>query len=92
MTVDRRIVDLYNEYVHTALPRREFLIRLASIAGSSAAAMAILPFIEPNYAQARQVEPDDKRLKNVKVEFDGPQGKLKAYVAQPRKIKACHSL
>ena len=30
MTVDRRIIDLYNEYVHTALPRREFLTRLAS--------------------------------------------------------------
>ena len=59
MTVDRRIIDLYNEYVHTALPRREFLARLASIAGSSAAAMAVLPFIEPNYAHARQVEPDD---------------------------------
>ena len=33
MTVDRRIIDLYNEYVHTALPRRDFLTRLASIAG-----------------------------------------------------------
>jgi carboxymethylenebutenolidase len=88
MTVDRRIIDLYNEYVHTALPRREFLARLASIAGSSAAAMAVLPFIEPNYAQARQVEPDDKRLKTEKIEFDGPQGKIKAYVAHPRKIKA----
>lgn len=88
MTVDRRIIDLYNEYVHTALPRREFLSRLASIAGGSAAAMAILPFIEPNYAQARQIEPDDKRLKAEKIEFDGPQGKIKAYVAQPRKPKA----
>ena len=56
MTVDRRIIDLYNEYVHTSLPRREFMTRLASIAGSSAAAMAILPFIEPNYAQARQID------------------------------------
>ena len=37
MTVDRRIIDLYNEYVHTALPRREFMTRLASIAGGSAA-------------------------------------------------------
>jgi len=86
MTVDRRIIDLYNEYVHSALPRREFMTRLASIAGSSAAAMAILPFIEPNYAQARQVEPDDKRLKGEKIEFDGPQGKVKAYVAMPRKL------
>jgi carboxymethylenebutenolidase len=86
MTVDRRIIDLYNEYVHSALPRREFMTRLASIAGSAAAAMAILPFIEPNYAQARQIEPDDKRLKVEKIEFAGPQGKVKAYVAQPRKL------
>ena len=85
--MDRRIIDLYNEYVHTALPRREFLTRLASIAGSSAAAMAILPFIEPNYAQARQIEPDDKRLKTEKIEFDGPQGKVKAYLAMPRKSR-----
>ena len=85
MTVDRRIIDLYNEYVHTALPRREFMTRLASIAGSTAAAMAILPFIEPNYAQARQIEPDDKRIKGEKIEFDGPQGKVKAYLALPRK-------
>jgi carboxymethylenebutenolidase len=88
MTVDRRIVDLYNEYVHTALPRREFMMRLVSIAGSSAAAMAILPFIEPNYAQARQIEPGDKRLKTEKIEFAGPQGSVKAFVAVPRKLKA----
>jgi len=88
MTVDRRIIDLYNEYVHTALPRREFMTRLASIAGGSAAAMAILPFIEPNYAQARQIEPDDKRLKAEKIEFAGPQGSIKAYVAMPRKPKS----
>ena len=88
MTVDRRIIDLYNEYVHTALPRRDFMTRLASIAGGSAAAMAILPFIEPNYAQARQIEPDDKRLKAEKIEFAGPQGSIKAYVAMPRKPKS----
>jgi carboxymethylenebutenolidase len=86
MTVDRRIIDLYNEYVHTALPRREFLTRLASIAGSTAAAMAILPFIEPNYAQARQIEPDDKRLKAARVEYNGPNGPVKAYTARPAKI------
>ena len=91
MTVDRRIIDLYNEYVHTALPRREFMTRLATIAGGSAAAMAILPFIEPNYAQARQIEPDDKRLKAEKIEFVGPQGSVKAYVAMPRKPKSCRA-
>jgi carboxymethylenebutenolidase len=87
MTLDRRILDLYNEYVHTALPRRDFLTRLAKIAGGSAAALAVLPFIEPNYAQARQVEPDDKRLKCAKIEFNGPNGPVKAYTARPGKIK-----
>ena len=87
MTLDRRILDLYNEYVHTALPRRDFLTRLAKIAGGSAAALAVLPFIEPNYAQARQVEPDDKRLKCEKIEFNGPNGPVKAYTARPGKIR-----
>src|ERR1041384_680883 len=87
MTVDRRITDLYNEYVHTALPRRAFLERLAKIAGGSAAALAVLPLIEPNYAQARQTEPDDKRLKCERVQFNGPNGPVKAYAARPAKIK-----
>jgi carboxymethylenebutenolidase len=92
MTVDRRIIDLYNDYVHSALPRRDFLARLAKIAGGTAAALAVLPFIEPNYAHARQVEPDDKRLKADKIEFAGPQGSIKAYVAMPRKIKSAAKL
>jgi carboxymethylenebutenolidase len=87
MALDKRIIDLYNEYVHTALPRRDFLARLGKIAGGTAAALAVLPFIEPNYAQARQVEPDDKRLATEKIEFNGPDGPVKAYVAKPRKLK-----
>ena len=86
MTVDRRIIDLYNEYVHTALPRREFLARLTRIAGGVAAATTVLAVLEPNYAQARQVEPDDKRLHCEKIEFNGPNGAIKAYTARPRKL------
>jgi len=35
MTVDRRMIELYNEYVHTALPRREFIARLKCDYGTS---------------------------------------------------------
>ena len=87
MVVDKRIIDLYNEYVHSTLPRRDFMARLVKIAGGSAAAMAVLPFIEPNYAQARQTEPDDKHLATEKLQFNGPNGPVKAYVAKPRKIR-----
>jgi carboxymethylenebutenolidase len=86
MTVDRRMIELYNEYVHTALPRREFITRLTRMAGGAAAAMTALAVLEPNYAQARQVEPDDKRLKCERITFNGPNGPVKAYTAMPRKI------
>jgi carboxymethylenebutenolidase len=92
MTVDRRIVDLYNEYVHTALPRRAFLDRLAKIAGGTAAALAVLPLIEPNYAEARQTEPDDKRLSCERIQFNGPNGPVKAYTARPTKLKRSNKI
>ena len=72
MTVDRRIIDLYNEYVHTAMPRREFLAKLTRLAGGAAAATTALALLEPNYAHARQVEPDDKRLARTRQAI-GPQ-------------------
>lgn len=87
MNVDRRLIDLYNEYVHSALPRREFLARLARVAGGVAAATTALAVLEPNYARARQVEPDDKRLRAEKIEFNGPNGPVKAYLARPKKGK-----
>jgi hypothetical protein len=42
MTVDSRIIDLYNEYVHTALPRRDSS-RGSPDRGRTAAALAVLP-------------------------------------------------
>ncbi len=53
--VDSKIIDLYNEYIHTSLSRQDFLGRLTRLAGGSAAAAAVLPLIECNYARAAQV-------------------------------------
>jgi len=86
MTVDRRIIELYNDYVHSTMPRRDFIARLTTMAGGAAAAATLLGVLEPSYAQARQVEPDDKRLKTEKIDFNGPNGPVKAYVARPRKL------
>jgi len=36
--VDPRVIHLYNNYIHSALPRREFISRLVKITGSAAAA------------------------------------------------------
>ncbi|MFM6987176.1 MAG: dienelactone hydrolase family protein [Arenimonas sp.] len=77
------IINLYDEYTHAPLDRRVFLKQLASLAGSSAAAYALLPLLENNYAHAALVPESDVRLRTQSIEFSGPKGALKAYLAQP---------
>jgi carboxymethylenebutenolidase len=81
--MDPRVIDLYNDYVHGSMPRRDFLARLAGIAGGAAAATAMLALIEPRYAQAQQVAPDDPALKSSYVAYPGTQGEVRAYLAEP---------
>ena len=57
--MDQRIINLYDEYTHKPLSRNEFLKRLAVLAGGTAAALAILPMIEVNYAHAAVTPEDD---------------------------------
>lgn len=85
--MDQRVIDLYNNYIHGSMPRRDFLNRLAGIAGSVAAASVLLPLIEPNEAYAQQIDPKDKTLKTEYVEYAGSKGPVRAYVAKPAKAK-----
>jgi carboxymethylenebutenolidase len=82
--MDRRIIELYDEYTHRPLPRRVFIERLIALAGSSAAAMALLPFLENNYAQAAIVAANDARLDASRVTYPGATGDVRAYLAVPK--------
>ena len=46
------MIRLYDEYTHVTLDRRGFLAKLTQLAGSSAAAMAVLAMLENDYAKA----------------------------------------
>ncbi len=82
--LDPRIVHLYNDYIHSTLPRREFMSRLVKITGSAAAASAVLPLIEPNYAYGQQVPENDPKLTAGYVTYKGVSGDVKAYMARPK--------
>ena len=82
--MDPRIIELYDEYTHAPLPRRTFLERLAVLAGGSAAAYALLPLLETNYARAAVVAPDDARLSAGHEAIPLPGGTMRAYGATPR--------
>ncbi len=85
--MDQRIINLYDEYTHKPLTREEFLKKLITLTGSTAAAMAILPFIEVNYAQAQTIQEGDARLFTEHITYPGQGSEMKAYVARPKEMK-----
>jgi carboxymethylenebutenolidase len=84
MALDRRIVELYDEYTHKPLDRRSFMNRLIAIAGSAAAAEAALALLEPNYAQAQQVSADDARIESRRIDETIGGVRLKGYLVTPK--------
>ena len=53
MEIDQRVFDLYDEYCHGRIDRREFLSRAASIAIVGGAGLAMAQALLPRYAQAQ---------------------------------------
>jgi carboxymethylenebutenolidase len=80
--MDQRIINLYDRFTHGRLNRREFLDRLAELAGSTAAAAALLPVLQNNYAQAAVVAPDDTRLAIETISYDAAGTKISGYLAR----------
>ena len=82
--MDQRIINLYDNFTHGGMNRRDFLDRLAKLAGSTAAAAALLPILQNNYAQAAIVPENDARLVTERVSYDSPKGKINGYLARPK--------
>ena len=78
------IVDLYQKYSHGSLDRRDFLKRLALIAGSAAAANALLPLLGRDVAWTQPTAKDDARLISEYVKYAGETGDVRAYFARPK--------
>jgi carboxymethylenebutenolidase len=81
--IDQRVFDLYDEYCHGRIDRREFLARSAAIvAGGLVMAQALLP----RYAQAQTISFTDTRIKAQYVSYPSPggnSGQMRGYLVQP---------
>lgn len=82
--MDQKIINLFDEYTHKPLPREEFIKRLTTLTGSTAAALAVIPLLEVNYAKAATVESQDDRLMTENISYPGDGSDMKAYVARPK--------
>jgi len=82
--MDQRIIDLYDGLTHGDIDRREFIDRAAKIVGTTAAAAALIPVLQCDYAKAATIDPNDARLANEKITFDTPKGKVSGYLSRPK--------
>jgi len=80
--MDQRIINLYDSFTHGGLNRREFLDRLAEIAGSSTAALALLPLLQNDYARAAVTAPDDARLVIDSMSYEAPGARINGYLVR----------
>jgi carboxymethylenebutenolidase len=83
--IDQRVFDLYDEYCHGRIDRREFLQRSAAVTiGGLAMAQALLP----RYAQAQTISFTDERIKARYVTYPSPggtSGTMRGYLVAPNK-------
>jgi carboxymethylenebutenolidase len=83
----QELLDLFHEYQHGDISRRDFLDRAKKFAVGGLTAAAILETLRPNYAWAQQVPKDDARLKTDYETVQSPEGNgsIKGYFARPAK-------
>jgi len=82
--MDQKTIDLYNEYLHELIDRREFLKKLSVLVGGTTAAYALLPLLENNYANAEVVPKNDPRLYTEYIKYPGATGDVRAHLARPK--------
>ena len=81
--ITQAMINAYDEYTHLTLDRRGFMAKLTKLAGSGAAAAAIVPLLAANPARAAIVAEDDARLKAEDITYPGSTGEMRGYLAHP---------
>lgn len=84
--IDEQVFELYDEYCHGEINRRQFFERAAALTIAGASALAMAKSLIPNYAEAQEVLFTDERIKAVWVDYPSPggsSGKMRGYLVQP---------
>jgi carboxymethylenebutenolidase len=84
--IDQRVYDLYDEYCHGHIDRREFLARARALVIGGVSALAMAQALFPRYAEAQTISFTDARIRARYVEYPSPggnSGKMRGYLVQP---------
>jgi len=83
--ISQEVFDLYDEYAHSRIDRRQFLDKLSTYAIGGITVASLLSFIMPNYQDNLQIQPDDARLNTEYITYSSPKGggEIKAQLSRP---------
>lgn len=82
--MNQNIIRLHDHYIEEGMGRREFLRKMTALAGSTASALALMPFLDYDYARAGTIAQDDPRLNSEYSDYPGKTGNIRAYFARER--------
>lgn len=82
---DSRILEIFDGYVHGRMSKREFIERAGKFAAAGVTGAMILEQLQPNYALAQQVAPDDPAIETMTAEYMSPEGngRMTGLMAKP---------
>jgi carboxymethylenebutenolidase len=83
--IKQEVFDLYDDYAHSRLNRRDFMEKLSAYAVGSITVPALMSFLMPDYKNSIQVNADDPRLRSEYVNYKSEKGggTIKALLSQP---------
>jgi len=87
--ISQEVFDLYDDYAHNKINRRQFVEKLSIFAVGSLTLPSLLSFMTPNYVDTILVQPTDPRLKSGYINYDSPKGggSIKGLLSQPSDTK-----
>ncbi len=87
--VDERVLELYNEYAHGRIDRREFVRKVNMLAIGGVSATALIESVMPQYAKAQTVLFTDPRIRAEYVEYPSSlgSGTMRGYLVRPMEVQ-----
>jgi carboxymethylenebutenolidase len=87
--VPQEVFDLYDDYAHNRIERREFLDQLSLFAVGGITIPYLLNYLMPDYKFTLQIDPNDPRIESEYIFYDSPKGggQIKALLSRPKNSK-----
>ncbi|WP_257668145.1 dienelactone hydrolase family protein [Parapedobacter tibetensis] len=84
--ISQEVFDLYDDYAHNRVTRRDFMQRLSAYAVGGFTVTSLMSFLLPDYQDAIQVKADDPRVTSSYISYPSPKGggTIKALLCMPK--------